>query len=265
MLLSMLVLRRALQNSLIVTSFVRLQSLKCRMSMSHMKDDIANVRKDYRSEDNVFLETDLASKDPLKLFDVWLDFACNTAGILEPNAMTLATIKPDGRPSARMVLLKGYDENGFRFFSNYRSAKAKAIDSSPFVALVFYWVELSRSIRIEGRIEKLSTKDADEYFAQRPRRSQIAAHVSQHQSAPIENRDVLLSRRADIEGTYPDEETVPRPEYWGGYLVRPDMIEFWQGQRTRMHDRIVFRKKEDATGEFIHEGENGWVYQRLEP
>ena len=226
--------------------------------------DIANLRKEYNSKNNTFLETALASKDPIKLFRNWLEHACSVPGIAEPNAMTLATVKDDGRPAARMVLLKGYDENGFRFFSNYRSSKAKDLEKNPFAALVFYWVEISRSIRIEGKVEKLPLAEADKYFAERPRPSQIAAHVSVNQSAPIESRDVLTQREINLIKEFQDQ-SVSRPDFWGGYLVIPDRIEFWQGQKNRMHDRIVFQKGENISTDFLHQGENGWVYQRLEP
>lgn len=227
-------------------------------------NDISSLRHDYHNRDDLFLESALVSKNPIKQFQNWLEYACSLPGILEPNAMTLATVKNDGRPAARMVLLKGYGEDGFRFFSNYNSSKAKDLDNTPFAALVFHWVQISRSIRIEGKVEKLPFSEADKYFSERPRPSQIAAHVSQKQSAPIESRDILTKREEKLKEQYQDQ-SVPRPEFWGGYVVKPDRMEFWQGQKTRMHDRIVFFKGDNKSNEFSHQGEDGWLYQRLEP
>ena len=241
--------------------FKKLRFSRRKMSTS---DDIANRRKDYKDEANVFLESSLHSKDPMKQFEHWFENACNTPTVLEPNAMTLSTVNGDGRPTSRMVLLKGFDENGFKFYTNYRSGKAKDLEKNPYASLVFYWVELSRSIRIEGAVEKLSALEADRYFAMRPKPSQVAAHVSANQSAPIDGRQSLKRRQHDLEEMY-KSKMVPKPEYWGGYIVKPDVIEFWQGQKTRIHDRIRFYKKDAAEDEFLHKGENGWVYQRLEP
>ena len=251
------------RRNLLISRFFETRLLKPLMTTS---DDIAVLRKPYHGEENTFLEKDLISKDPMKQFSNWLDYACNCPGMEEPNAMTLATVKENGRPAARMVLLKGYDEGGFKFFTNYKSSKAKELEKTPYAALVFHWVQISRSIRVEGAIEKLPLEDADDYFSKRPRPSQIAAHVSAHQSSPIESRDVLKSRQAALEAQFKTSSAVPRPDHWGGYRLIPDLIEFWQGQKTRMHDRIVFRKKENcANTDFLHEGDNGWVYQRLEP
>ena len=249
-------------DSLLKVKFSRFRSLERFMITS---EDIADMRKAYHGEENTFLESNLVSQDPMKQFNNWLEYACQYPGIQEPNAMTLATVKSNGRPAARMVLLKGFDERGFKFYTNYKSAKAKQLETTPFAALVFHWVEISRSIRIEGEIEKLPTEDSDKYFGTRPRPSQIAAHVSANQSAPVKSRDVLKKREIELEAQYQSDSSVPRPEYWGGYLLKPDMIEFWQGQKNRMHDRIVFRKKENVSGDFVHEADNGWVFQRLEP
>ena len=231
--------------------------------MSEKKEvDIANLRKSYHSTTDVLLESSLTSKEPFAIFQQWLQLAVSTDGVEEPNAMCIATVNKEGRPSARMVLMKGYDQNGFRFFTNQRSRKGQDMSENPNVALVFFWEQLSRSVRVEGQVEMIPDKDVDDYYAQRPRSSQIAAHVSQNQSAPIKDRDVLKDRFVMLEEKYKEVEKIERPEFWRGYNVRPDKIEFWQGQSTRMHDRIVFSKE---GGEGWNVGENGWNYQRLEP
>lgn len=227
--------------------------------------DIANLRRAYSSSSEVLLEEQLNKMIPFEIFDQWLKLAVETPGIEEPNAMTIATVNEKGRPTARMVLLKGYDRNGFRFFTNSRSTKGRNISNNPNVALVFYWERLNRSVRVEGVAEKLPDSDIDAYFAQRPRPSQIAAHVSQHQSSAIESRDVLTDRFAKLEEKYRAEEKVPRPSFWCGYQVKPERVEFWQGQTTRMHDRIVFCKAPEEDTSVWISGEDGWFYQRLEP
>ena len=225
--------------------------------------DIANLRKSYHSPTDVLLESALTTMDPFVIFGEWLQLACNTEGVEEPNAMTIATVNKQGRPSARMVLMKGYDSNGFRFFTNMRSRKGQDICHNPNVALVFYWEKLTRSVRVEGQAHMLPGDQVDEYYAQRPRASQIAAHVSENQSAPIRDRLVLKNRFSLLEEKYKDVEKIPRPDFWQGYNIVPDKIEFWQGQSTRMHDRIVFSK--EGKGDKWNPGENGWKYQRLEP
>jgi len=226
--------------------------------------DIANLRKPYNSDTDVLLEEKILRKEPHIIFDEWLNVACNTPGVEEPNAMTIATVNKEGKPTARMVLLKGYGKDGFRFFTNCRSEKGKNIENNPNVALVFYWNKLNRSVRVEGVAEKLSSDDIDAYYCQRPRPSQIAAHVSEHQSSPITGRDVLINRFKVLEDKFKDVVSIPRPDFWNGYLVRPERIEFWQGQSTRMHDRILFSKKQELKDGWLR-GEDDWFYQRLEP
>ncbi|CAK8678116.1 pyridoxine/pyridoxamine 5'-phosphate oxidase-like [Clavelina lepadiformis] len=222
-------------------------------------------RNQYKTEKDAFTEDKLVSRNPYKQFESWFDEACNHPDIVEPNAMVLATVKKNKRPTARMVLMKGFDEDGFRFYTNYRSNKASELEDNPYAALVFYWFELNRSVRVEGRVEKLSKEVSEEYFSRRPRPSQFAAHVSQHQSSPISSREVLNQRELELEKVYPDGEPVPKPDFWGGYFVKPDLIEFWQGHATRICDRIVFTRKANISDNFLKQGEDGWIYQRLEP
>lgn len=180
-------------------------------------------------------------RDPLELFLRWRDDAF-AAGIAEPDAMTLATATPDGRPSARVVLFRGVSGEGLRFFTNYRSRKGHELDLNPVAALVFYWPALGRQVRIEGRVEKLSPEESDEYFHLRPRGHQLGAWVSP-QSEPITSLDELRRRHKELEETYGTAE-IPRPPYWGGYRVVPDMYEFWIAGEDRLHERWLFRKRD---------------------
>ncbi|KAJ0060398.1 hypothetical protein NL108_010189, partial [Boleophthalmus pectinirostris] len=209
-----------------------------------------------------FEESQLASLDPITQFGNWFDEATKCPEIGEANAMCIATASKDGRPSARMVLLKGYNNEGFRFFSNYESRKGIELQS---ICMVFYWEPLNRQIRIEGNVEKIPYQASCDYFHSRPKTSQIGAVVSR-QSTPVPNRDYLRQKNAELLEKYKDTE-VPMPDYWGGYIVKPYLIEFWQGQTNRLHDRIVFTKLKpgEEQGEFQHMAEGGWVYQRLCP
>ncbi|XP_077978525.1 pyridoxine/pyridoxamine 5'-phosphate oxidase-like isoform X2 [Glandiceps talaboti] len=230
--------------------------------------DVAGMRKAYKGGHQAFIESDLESRDPIAQFTAWFKLACDDPKIGEANAMTLATATKDGIPSARMVLLKGFGKEGFRFFTNYGSRKGSELTSNPQASLVFYWETLSRQVRIEGPVEKLSVEASTEYFHSRPRDSQIGAIVS-HQSTVIESRDVLTQRDAELKEQYADTNIViPKPEYWGGFLLRPKTIEFWQGQSNRLHDRIVFRRprnEEVIDEKLTHTGDDGWVYERLSP
>ncbi len=192
---------------------------------------------------------DLAA-NPFAQFDSWFALAREEVPLAE--AMTLATVDADGAPDARMVLLKGADEGGFRFFSNYRSAKAGQLASVPSAALVIFWRELDRQVRARGTVERLADDESDAYFATRPRESQIGAWASP-QSAPLDSREQLDRLVAEIEGRFAEGE-VGRPPHWGGYLLRPRMIEFWQGQVGRLHDRFVYLPTAD-----------GWTLERLAP
>lgn len=193
-----------------------------------------------------------AKDDPFRQFADWLQAAIDTKHV-EPNAMTLATATPDGMPSARVVLLKGFDREGFVFFTNYNSRKGHEIAANPSVALCFYWDKLSRQVRVEGTIQQLETAKSDAYFQSRPRDSQIGAWVSE-QSTVIANRTILEEREASIKQQY-EGQKIPRPQYWGGYCVKPHNIEFWQGRPSRLHDRLRYSIQDDGK----------WIIQRLAP
>ena len=189
--------------------------------------------------------------DPIKQFQLWFNDAI-AANLPLPEAMTLATATPDGKPSARMVLLKQVDQDGFVFYTNYNSAKAEQLDANPYAALVFYWALLDRQVRVEGSVVKTSAQESGDYFRTRPRESQIGAWASE-QSHAISSREVLEQRANELEALYRDRE-VERPEHWGGYRLRPERIEFWKSRIGRLHDRILYQR--DATG---------WSITRLAP
>jgi len=191
-------------------------------------------------------------RDPIRQFQIWLDDAI-AANIPLAEAMTLATATPDGRPAARMVLLKQVDQNGFVFFTNYRSAKARQLDANPYAALVFYWNLLERQVRVEGSVVRTSAEESREYFQTRPRESQIGAWASE-QSEVIAGRDVLERRAQELETLYCDRD-VDCPEHWGGYRLKPERIEFWKGRVGRLHDRILYELTSGGT----------WTISRLAP
>ena len=197
------------------------------------------------------LDEKTIDRDPIKQFQLWFNDAI-AAKLPMPEAMTLATATPDGRPSARIVLLKQVDQDGFVFYTNYRSAKASQLDANPYAALVFYWTQIDRQVRIEGSVTKVSAEESREYFRTRPRESQIGAWASE-QSEVIASRDVLEQRAVELETLYCDRE-VDCPEYWGGYRLRPDRIEFWKSGTGRLHDRILYERSDD-----------GWSISRLAP
>jgi pyridoxamine 5'-phosphate oxidase len=194
-----------------------------------------------------------AAPNPFAQFDRWFKEALD-AKLPEPNTMTLATVGDDGRPSARIVLIKGVDERGFVFFTNYESRKGRDLAANPHAALLFYWIELERQVRIEGRIEKTSADESDRYFASRPLGSRIGAWASE-QSAVIDSRATLEAREKAVNERY--GENPPRPPHWGGYRVVPDAIEFWQGRPSRLHDRLLYTR-DAAAG-------SGWTISRLSP
>lgn len=214
-----------------------------------MNVSVADLRRNYTKSG--LIEAD-ADPNPFKQFQQWFDQAL-AAQLPEPNAMTLATVAPDGKPSARIVLLKNFDEHGFVFYTNYCSHKGQQLQANPWAALVFWWAELERQVRIEGRVEKVSEAESDAYFHSRPLGSQLGAWVSQ-QSQVIDTREVLEVRLQELEEKYINQ-VVPRPTHWGGFRVIPTAIEFWQGRPNRLHDRLLYRRLEDGR----------WLIERLSP
>ena len=191
-------------------------------------------------------------KNPLVQFQKWFDEAV-TEKIPEPNAFILATSMIDFKPSARVMLLKGVENDSFVFFTNYESRKGKELTWNPYAAMVFLWLPLQRQVRIEGRVEKISMEESEKYFQSRPRESQLGTLASQ-QSTVIENRNMLEAKYAELEKKYEGKE-IPKPDFWGGFKVIPAIVEFWQGRPSRMHDRI----------RYMHTGENNWLIERLSP
>ncbi|NJM72644.1 MAG: pyridoxamine 5'-phosphate oxidase [Scytonema sp. RU_4_4] len=210
-----------------------------------MDQTIANLRKDYTLQG-------LSEKDvdtnPFIQFKQWFDQAI-AAQLPEPNAMTLATATPDGQPSARMVLLKGFDQRGFVFYTNYNSHKGQELAENPQASLVFWWAELERQVRISGRVEKVSENESDEYFYSRPLNSRLGAWVS-HQSEVIESREVLEQRMQELQIQYQDQD-VKRPRHWGGLRVIPIEIEFWQGRSNRLHDRLLYTRLDSSSWKIV--------------
>ena len=191
-----------------------------------------------------------AGADPLRLFTAWLEDAVK-AGLALPNAMTLATVTPEGAPDARTVLLKGLERGGFAFYTNYRSRKARQLEAHAAACLVFQWSELERQVRVEGEVEKVSAAESDAYFASRPPGARLSAWASE-QSAPVASRQVLEHAMEEARKRHGDKP--PRPPHWGGYRVLPQRLEFWQGRADRLHDRLLYTR----------EGA-GWKIQRLAP
>jgi pyridoxamine 5'-phosphate oxidase len=209
---------------------------------------LADLRKDYSLAG--LLEKDLA-RDPFRQFEQWFQEA-EAAKLVEPNAMTLATCTRDGRPSARTVLLKGIDGRGFVFFTNYESRKGRELAENARAALVFPWLALERQVVVEGTVNKVSREESETYFHRRPHGSQLGAWVSP-QSTIVPNRATLETSYKAVEARYAGQP-VPVPPYWGGYRVTPELVEFWQGRRSRLHDRLRYRRQPD-----------GWSIERLAP
>jgi pyridoxamine 5'-phosphate oxidase len=210
---------------------------------------LQNLRQEYQNEE---LGESTVQADPIRQFELWFQEAMD-AGVPEPNAMTLATANIDFKPAARIVLLKGIEDGSFVFFTNYNSRKGKELLWNPYATLLFFWSELSRQVRIEGRVAKISEQASEEYFRQRPFGSQVGALVSP-QSEVISGREVLDRQMAALEKEY-EGKAVPRPPHWGGYKVIPNAIEFWQGRLNRLHDRLLYTLAED----------NQWNLVRLAP
>ena len=214
-----------------------------------MRFKVADMRESYHTDG---LDESTIENNPIKLFKSWFNHAVKQ-DILEPNAMTLATADENGKPSARIVLLKDFDERGFVFFTNYKSIKGRQLEQNPNAALVFWWVSLARQIRIEGKVKKVSAAESDAYFNSRPLGNQLGAVVS-NQSKKIPSYSYLENQFEEISKKYKNKK-VERPDYWGGYRVKPAMIEFWQGRENRLHDRLGFTKTDS----------NKWKLDRLSP
>ncbi|MGE5609257.1 MAG: pyridoxamine 5'-phosphate oxidase [Bacillota bacterium] len=217
--------------------------------LEHSKVDLGALRIEYRQRSLSEQEVDA---DPLRQFASWLNEAIAVRAY-EPNAMTLATCTKAGVPSARMVLLKSVDRSGFAFFTNYQSRKGNELEENPQAALVFYWPELERQVRVEGPAQRTSSEESDEYFRSRPVESRMGSAASA-QSEVIDSRTVLEDRVKQLWQKYPQGD-VPRPPRWGGYRVRPMRMEFWQGRESRLHDRI----------EYVRDGRGEWLIRRLSP
>ncbi len=214
-----------------------------------MDTSIADLRQEYSQKG---LNEKAAEPNPFQQFQIWFDQALS-AQLLEPNAMTLATVTAAGKPSARVVLLKHFDEQGFVFYSNYHSRKGQELGQNPWAALVFWWASLERQVRIEGWVEQVSEQESDAYFYSRPWGSRLGAWASE-QSQVVSDRQVLEQRLVELEQQYQDQE-IPRPPHWGGYRLVPIAIEFWQGRPNRLHDRLSYHRLEDGN----------WQIERLSP
>ena len=211
--------------------------------------NLADIRKEYSLKE---LDFEHVEQDPIKQFEKWFQEAVD-AEVIEVNAMSLSTVKTTGGATCRIVLLKGIENNSFVFYTNYSSNKGQEIEKDSGVCLNFFWRELERQVRIEGMVEKISAEQSSAYFATRPKGSQMGAWASP-QSEVIPNREVLENNKAALEARYADAEQLPRPDHWGGFILKPELIEFWQGRKSRLHDRLQYR---------LIDG--NWLRERLAP
>lgn len=210
---------------------------------------ISELRTEYRRGE---LDESQAPADPIELFALWFDQA-RAAGMRDPNAMTLATSGADGRPDARVVLMKEYSSSGFVFFTNYESRKGQELNANPYACLLFFWSDLERQVRIEGPVTQVAPRESDDYFQQRPLEARYGAWASP-QSRPIGGRPDLESRLAQVRERFPEPAGPPRPAHWGGYRLAVGQMEFWQGRASRLHDRLLYTR-----------GPSGWSRVRLAP
>ena len=222
------------------------------MSEDDNKHHGMNVAGLRRSATGFALDREDLDDDPIVQFEEWVQYACETVA-MDPNAVYLSTVDKQNRPSSRTVLLKSFDENGFVFYTNYESNKAKDIEGNPNVAMLFFWSDTARQIRIRGRAERMSAAETLKYFVSRPRGSQIGAWVSA-QSSVISSRSLLEMKFQELKTKYKNKK-VPLPSFWGGYRVVPEVIEFWQGRRNRLHDRFQYTRQNDGS----------WLIERLAP
>jgi pyridoxamine 5'-phosphate oxidase len=213
------------------------------------KAELQALRREYSLHE---LDESMVAPDPLDQFRTWMQEALASA-LPEPNAMTLATVNPSGQPTTRVVLLKELRLGGFVFYTNFESRKGQELDENPLAALNFLWLELERQVRIEGVAQRLHGDDSQAYFQARPRESQIGAWASS-QSRPIPSRVILEKRFRELTEKYEGYDALPLPPFWGGYLLRPSLVEFWQGRASRLHDRIQYRRQDDQ-----------WIIERLQP
>jgi pyridoxamine 5'-phosphate oxidase len=223
--------------------------------MSESKDpfrfpDLADLRENYKRGK---LDETHCDGSPIRQFGKWFVEA-QAAQLVEPNAMTLSTATPDGKPSGRIVLLKQFDDEGFTFYTSYMSRKSIELANNPYVALTFYWGELERSVRVEGKVHRVGREQSEKYFARRPKGSKLGAWVSR-QSEVVDGREPIERRLKELEAQYAGTDDVPAPHFWGGFCVSPDSMEFWQGRVNRLHDRLRYRRA----------AEGGWLVERLWP
>lgn len=211
--------------------------------------NLFNLRKDYKQDR---LSASDADENPIAQFEIWMKDAIAQKIVAEPNAMTLATATLDGKPSARVVLLKSFNKEGFVFYTNYESRKAKELNENPNACIVFDWHIMERQVRIEGIVKKTSKEESDRYFNSRPKDSQLGAWISP-QSSFIDGRQELDDRKVQIESQF-EEKPITRPPHWGGYVLKPHTIEFWQGRQSRLHDRLIYIKTDEE-----------WILRRLAP